>query len=203
MGQSLGTILDRSFYLDEDVVQISRNLLGKMLYTFIDNRLTAGKIVETEAYCGITDRASHAYPNRMTRRNAIMFEEGGVAYVYMIYGIHYLFNVVTGEKGIPNAVLIRALEPIKGLDTMLDRRGKTRIERITSGPGSLSLALGINLNLYGHSLQSGKIWIEDTGIRIQARDIIATRRIGVDYAGEDALLPWRFYLRDNSWVSRK
>jgi len=203
MGQSFDNMLDRAFYLDEDVVKISRNLLGKVLYTFIDNSVTAGKIVETEAYCGIKDRASHAYPNRKTRRNAIMFEEGGVAYVYLIYGIHYLFNVVTSAKGIPNAVLIRALEPIKGLDSMLERRNKTGINRITSGPGSLSLAMGIDLNLYGHSLLSSKIWIEDAGIEVQSRDIIATHRIGVDYAAEDALLPWRFYIRDNPWVSRK
>lgn len=203
MRQSFENMLDRTFYLDEDVVKISRNLLGKVLYTFIGNKVTAGKIVETEAYCGIRDRASHAYPNRKTRRNAIMFEEGGVAYVYLIYGIHYLFNVVTSAKGIPNAVLIRALEPIKGIDIMMERRNKTGINRITSGPGSLSLAMGIDMDLYGHSLQSSKIWIEDTGIVVQSGDIIAAHRIGVDYAAEDALLPWRFYIRDSPWVSRK
>lgn len=196
-------MLSRAFYLDEDVVKISRNLLGKVLYTCIDNQVTAGKIVETEAYCGITDRASHAYPNRKTGRNAIMFEEGGVAYVYLVYGIHYMFNVVTSVKGIPNAVLIRALEPVEGLDTMLKRRKKTHMNKITSGPGSLSLAMGINLNLYGHSLQSTKIWIDDPGIQVLTSDIVATNRIGVEYAAEDAFLPWRFYLRNNPWVSRK
>ncbi len=189
--------------MGEDVVAISRNLLGKILYTFIDQKITAGKIVETEAYSGKIDRASHAYPNRKTRRNAIMFEEGGVAYVYLIYGIHHMFNVVTSSMGIPNAILIRALEPISGLDTMCERRGKTNLYKITSGPGSLSLAMGIDLNLYGCSLQSQRIWIEDSGILVNDNQIVATSRVGVDYADEDAFLPWRFYIRDNPWISRK
>lgn len=196
-------MLHREFYLDDDVVGISRNLLGKVLYTCIDNKVTAGKIVETEAYCGKMDKASHAYPNRMTSRNAVMFEDGGVAYVYLIYGIHYMFNVVTSLQGTPNAVLIRALEPIIGVETMCERRGKTRPEKVTSGPGSLSHAMGIDLNLYGCSLQSRTIWIEDPGIKINKGQIITTTRVGVDYAAEDAFLPWRFYLKDNPWVSRK
>jgi DNA-3-methyladenine glycosylase len=196
-------MLSRDFYIHDDVVEISRNLLGKVLYTSIDNQVTAGKIVETEAYCGMSDRASHAYPNRKTRRNSIMFEEGGAAYVYMIYGIHYLFNVVTGAKDVPKAVLIRALEPVEGIDIMCLRRDRVHPAKITSGPGSLSRALGINLDLYGSSLQSGRIWIADHGEVIPGRDIVSTTRIGVDYAGEDARLPWRFYLRDNPWISRK
>jgi DNA-3-methyladenine glycosylase len=184
-------------------VGISQNLLGKVLYTFIGNKLTAGKIVETEAYCGKVDRASHAYPNKITSRNAVMFEDGGVAYVYLIYGIHYMFNVVTSLKGIPNAVLIRALEPIIGVETMCERRGKTCLDKITSGPGSLSLAMGIDLNLYGCSLQSQTIWIEDPGIKVNNDQIIRSTRVGVDYAAEDAFLPWRFYIKDNTWVSRK
>jgi len=196
-------MLKREFYMGEDVVEVSRNLLGKVLYTFIDNQLTAGKIVETEAYCGLTDKASHAYPNRKTGRNAIMFEDGGVAYVYLIYGIHYMFNVVASGRGIPNAVLIRALEPIAGFEVMCQRRGKTQLKKITSGPGSLSLAMGIDLNLYGCSLQSQKIWIEDNGIMVSGDEIVSTTRVGVNYAAEDALLPWRFYLRENAWISRK
>jgi DNA-3-methyladenine glycosylase len=196
-------MLNKNFYMGEDVVAISRNLLGKILYTFIDQKITAGKIVETEAYSGKIDRASHAYPNRKTRRNAIMFEEGGVAYVYLIYGIHHMFNVVTSSMGIPNAVLIRALEPITGLETMCERRGKTNLHKLTSGPGSLSLAMGIDLNLYGCSLQSQRLWIEDSGILVNDNQIVATSRVGVDYADEDAFLPWRFYIRDNPWISRK
>lgn len=189
--------------MDENVVGISRNLLGKVLYTFIDKKITAGKIVETEAYCGKTDKASHAYPNKKTGRNAIMFEEGGVAYVYLIYGIHYMFNVVTSGKNIPNAVLIRALEPIAGLETMYQRRGKVHLQKITSGPGSLSTAMGIDLKIYGSSLQSRKIWIEDSGEIEKDTQIVASARVGVDYAAEDAALPWRFYLKGNPWVSRK
>ena len=196
-------MLDRNFYSHDNVVEISRNLLGKVLFTFIDNQVTAGKIVETEAYCGLSDRASHAYPNKKTRRNSVMFEKGGVAYVYMIYGIHYLFNIVTGPKDVPNAVLIRALEPVEGIDIMCRRRDRSNTKRITSGPGSLSKALGINLDLYGNSLLSEKIWIEDQDEIIPEQGIVATTRIGVDYAGEDAFLPWRFYLQDNPWVSRK
>ncbi|MBR9997708.1 MAG: DNA-3-methyladenine glycosylase [Cyclobacteriaceae bacterium] len=196
-------MLNRDFYIHDDVVKISRNLLGKVLYTFADQQVTAGKIVETEAYCGMSDKASHAYPNRKTRRNQIMFEEGGVAYVYLIYGIHCLFNVVTGSKGIPNAVLIRALEPLVGLDVMCHRRQKTQSFKITSGPGSLSSAMGINLSLYGSSLQSDKVWIEDQGEDIPENKIISTTRIGVEHAGDDALLPWRFYILDNPWISKK
>jgi DNA-3-methyladenine glycosylase len=196
-------MIDFNFYRQNDVVEISRNLLGKVLFTSIDNQVTAGKIVETEAYCGLSDRASHAYHNKKTRRNSVMFEEGGVAYVYLIYGIHYLFNVVTGARDVPNAVLIRALEPVEGIDIMCRRRDCSNTKRITSGPGALSKALGINLDLYGSSLLSEKIWIEDQEEIFPEEHIVATTRVGVDYAGEDAFLPWRFYLQDNPWVSRK
>ena len=196
-------ILDHEFYIGPDVVKISRNLLGKVLYTFIDDQITSGKIVETEAYCGLSDRASHAYPNKMTQRNKIMFETGGVAYVYFIYGMHHMFNIVTGEANLPNAVLIRALEPVEGIEVMCRRRKRETINRITSGPGSLSRAMGIDLRLNGHSLISKKIWIEDTEEAVPGSDIVATSRIGIDYAGEDASLNWRFYIKDNPWISKK
>ena len=112
-------IIEKEFYLRNDVVQIAEDLLGKVLITKINGKLTAGKIVETEAYRGTTDRASHAYPNRKTKRNRIMFDEGGKAYVYLIYGIHYLFNIVTNKAHIPDAVLIRSIEPVTGIDTMV------------------------------------------------------------------------------------
>jgi DNA-3-methyladenine glycosylase len=191
------------FYLGADVLEISRNLLGKILITHVDNEVTAGKIVETEAYCGLSDRASHAYPNKLTPRNRIMFEAGGVTYIYFVYGIHHMFNIVTGGKGLPNAILVRALEPVEGMKIMLRRRGKDAINRIASGPGSLCLAMGIDMSFYGLSLQSDKIWIEEQRQLIPQSEIVATTRIGVDYAGEDAFLNWRFYIKNNPWISRK
>ncbi len=196
-------ILSADFYLGEDVTRIARSLLGKVLYTKHKGELTAGIIVETEAYCGAIDRASHAYPSRLTRRNSVMFGEGGHAYVYLIYGIHYLFNIVTNRKGRADAVLIRALEPIKGIDIMLARRQKKELSRITSGPGMLSKAMGIDRDLYGLSVLGGRVWVEDQGFSPGPGEIVATTRVGVDYAAEDALLPWRFYLVNNPWISER
>jgi DNA-3-methyladenine glycosylase len=195
-------IIEKDYYLENDVVQIAQDLLGKLLFTRINGILTGGKIVETEAYRGATDRASHAYPNRITKRNWIMFEEGGRAYVYMIYGIHYLFNIVTNKAQRADAVLIRALEPVIGIETMIKRRNKSSSDKITSGPGSLSKALGIDLSLYGEDLRGGKVWLEYSSCVQKPAEIIKTTRIGIDYAGEDAVLPWRFYYNNNRWVSK-
>jgi len=195
-------IIEKEFYLSNDVVQIAQDLLGKLLYTKINGSLTGGKIVETEAYRGATDRASHAYPNRKTKRNWIMFEEGGRAYVYMIYGIHYLFNIVTNRTHLADAVLIRSLEPIAGVDIMIKRRAKQSVERITSGPGSLSKALGIDISFYGENLRGRKVWLEYPSHEQLTTEIVKTTRIGIDYAGEDAKLPWRFYYNNNPWVSK-
>jgi DNA-3-methyladenine glycosylase len=195
-------IIEKKFYLDDDVVQVAQNLIGKLLYTGINGTLTGGIIVETEAYRGATDRASHAYPGKKTSRNRIMFEEGGKAYVYMIYGIHYLFNIVTNKAQMADAVLIRALEPVVGFETMKKRRDKSSYDRITSGPGSLSKALGIDLNLYGADLSGDKVWLEHPAETQYGIDIVKTTRIGIDYAGKDAELPWRFYIKNNPWVSK-
>jgi len=195
-------IIDKEFYLNSDVVEIAQNLLGKMLFTRINGKVTGGKIVETEAYRGATDRASHAYPNKKTKRNWIMFEDGSRAYVYMIYGIHYLFNIVTNKAQIADAVLIRALEPVVGIETMIERRNKTSSERITSGPGSLSKALGMDLSLYGEDLRGSRVWLEHPEQAQYNFEIIKTTRIGIDYAGEDAKLPWRFYCENNPWISK-
>lgn|ERR1041385_4529441 len=187
--------LDDSFYVREDVVQISRELLGKVLVTRLGNKITSGIITETEAYNGAVDKASHAYNNRRTPRTEIMYQRGGTAYVYLCYGIHSLFNVVTNEKNIPHAVLIRAVRPEKGLKTMLQRRGvKTAGKKTFSGPGSVSQALGIHFSHTGTNLLGNKIWIEDAGNKILSKQIRITPRIGVDYAGEDALLPYRFLI---------
>ena len=196
-------IVEKDFYLDNDVVRIAHDLLGKLLFTRINGTLTGGRIVETEAYRGATDRASHAYPNRKTKRNWIMFEEGGRAYVYMIYGIHYLFNIVTNITHAPDAVLIRAAEPVVGIETMIERRNKLSADRITSGPGSLSKALGIDLNFYGEDLRGKKVWLEyPSEGQTSKQRIIKTTRVGIDYAGDDAKLPWRFYYKNNPWVSK-
>lgn len=187
--------LPLNFYTQEDVVEISRQLLGKFLFTFFDGSLTGGMIIETEAYKAPEDKASHAYGMRRTKRNASMYEEGGVCYVYLCYGLHALFNVVTNRKEIPHAVLIRSIEPSVGIETMRARRGRQKIDRtLTNGPGSLTQALGINVSHNGLLLTGSQIWIEDRGIQVLDEMIIATPRIGIDYAGEDAQLLWRFNL---------
>ena len=189
------TKLSRDFYLRENVVNISKELLGKYLFTKIDNKITAGIITETEAYQGITDKASHAYNNRRTPRTEIMFAKGGVSYVYLCYGIHHLFNIVTNVADVPHAVLIRAVKPIEGIDVILKRRNASKIHsKISGGPGTVSQALGIKTIHSGLDLTGNKIWLEDKGIKVIDKDIIAGTRIGVDYAGEDALLPYRFII---------
>jgi DNA-3-methyladenine glycosylase len=193
--------LEPSFYLGNNVVKIARSLLGKVLYTRIGRRTTAGMIVETEAYSS-KERGCHAYLNRRTSRNEVMFGDGGHAYVYLCYGIHELFNVVTNETEEPEAVLIRALEPMEGVRWMKERMNAATEKRITSGPGKLTKALGIDRSMNGKALWSGQLWIEDAGIKIARESIIASSRIGIDYAGQDAHLPWRFTIKDNVWVSK-
>ena len=187
----LSTKLPPDFYQRSDVVQVARELIGKVLFSCIDETVTAGIIVETEAYNGTEDRACHAYRGRKTPRTEVMFEPGGVAYVYLCYGIHSLLNVVTGPKGMPQAVLIRAIKPLEGIEAMTERRkGKMPL---AAGPGTVAQALGITTKHSGISLLGNKLWIEDHGLVFDS--IQAGPRIGVDYAGEDALLPYRFSLR--------
>lgn len=194
--------LERAFYLEKNVLKVAKSLLGKVLVTETDGLRTSGRIVETEAYNGAVDRASHAWNNRRTGRTEIMFAEGGVAYVYLCYGIHHLFNVVTNVRDVPHAVLVRALEPLDGIPVMLERTGKPKLDfTLTSGPGSLSKALGINTALTGQDLLGNRIWIEDAP-PVPARDIVAGSRVGVAYAMEDAYLPYRFSIRGSKWVSR-
>lgn len=196
--------LTKAFYEREDVVKIAKELIGKVLITIFDNALTSGRIVETEAYNGTVDKASHAYNNRRTKRTEIMFGEGGNAYIYLCYGIHHLFNVVTNVQDVPHAILIRAIEPLQGIDIMLDRMKKTKLDfTVGKGPGNVSKALGISTSHTGNSLFGKDIYIADDGFKISSKNIIASPRIGVDYAAEDALLPYRFYLKDNKYVSGK
>src|ERR1700761_8483223 len=195
--------LPETYYHNTDVVALSRDLIGKYLFTSIDGLLTGGYIVETEAYNGAVDKASHAYGNRLTPRTEVMFREGGIAYIYLCYGIHEMLNIVTSTKGHAQAILIRAIEPTTGIDIMLARKNMETLKpNITAGPGSVAKELGIDRNLNGISLQSDTLWIEDRGLNYTDDQIAAVPRIGVAYAGEDALLPYRFYVKGNIYVSK-
>jgi DNA-3-methyladenine glycosylase len=193
-------ILPRDFYLRDDVVLIARELLGKVLFTNFDGFLTGGIIVETEAYAGVTDKASHAYGNRRTQRTEVMYSIGGTAYVYLCYGVHSLFNVVTNKKNVPHAILIRAIKPVIGIETMLRRSGKEGTNKaFGTGPGKVSKLLGIHYSQSGIDLtkqpvekQGQGIWLADEGNVVLPETIVTGQRIGVGYAGEDALLPYRF-----------
>ncbi len=191
----MGKKIPLSFYKDKNVVSLAKKLLGKKLCTDFNGQFTSGIITETEAYAGETDKASHAYAGRKTERTKIMFEEGGTVYVYLCYGIHHLFNIVTNKKGIPHAILIRAIQPVDGIETMMERRKKNKVDKTFSGgPGTVSQALGIHVKYSGMNLLDDKIWVEETGIKIPEKEIISGPRIGVDYAGEDAKLPYRFLI---------
>jgi DNA-3-methyladenine glycosylase len=196
-------LLHPSFYERKDVVKIARELLGKVLVTNFDGICTSGMIVETEAYAGITDKASHAYGNRRTPRTEVMYMQGGTGYVYLCYGIHHLFNVVTNIKDEPHAVLIRAIAPLDGIPAMLQRRRKEELKpSLTAGPGAMSQALGITTQHTGIMLDGKDIYIEDRGIKVKSSDIVAATRVGVAYALDDAMRPYRFYIKDNSYVSK-
>lgn len=194
--------LSESFYQRDNVVKIAQELIGKGLFTRINGDLTAGIIVETEAYSW-KERGCHAFGAKKTARNAIMFEKGGHSYVYLCYGMHNLFNVVTNNTNVADAVLIRALEPIVGVDLMRVRRGKLSNEfHLTSGPGKLTRALGIDRKWNGKFLAGNDIWLEDLGKKISPTKIGKSPRIGIDYAGDDAFLPWRFTLKGSPWLSK-
>lgn len=196
--------LSLDFYRRADVLQIAKELLGKILVTKWNGILTSGRIVEVEAYRGVTDKASHAFGGRRTARNEVMYAAGGTAYVYLCYGIHHLFNVVTHTKEVPHAILVRALEPVQGINVMLKRSGKKIPDnRLTRGPGNLSKAMGI-ATFHSGSLLTGKdLFIAEDGFSFDKKQIALSPRIGVDYAGEDALLPYRFYIKGNPYVSGK
>ncbi|MCC5931679.1 MAG: DNA-3-methyladenine glycosylase [Cyclobacteriaceae bacterium] len=197
-------ILSKDFYIREDVVQVSKELLGKRICTHIEGIYTSGIITETESYSGRNDKACHAHLQKKTKRNQIMYAEGGRAYVYLCYGIHHLFNIVSNVEGQADAVLVRAIAPEEGLEHMMQRRKMQKMAKnLCAGPGLLTQALGINMNHYGAELWGAQIWIEDTCKPLKESNIVKTTRIGVGYAGEDALLPWRFYIKESEWVSKK
>jgi DNA-3-methyladenine glycosylase len=196
--------LDQHFYNRPDVLKIARELLGKVIVTTFQGQLTSGRIVETEAYAGEGDRASHAWGGRRTNRTEVMYGLGGTAYVYLCYGIHQMFNIVTNQQGIPHAILVRAVEPVEGIDIMLQRTGKKKLDHtLTKGPGNVGKALGFFTRHTGLSLLGDDLFIADDGSRVKKADILATPRIGVDYAGDDAALPYRFIMQDNPYVSGK
>jgi DNA-3-methyladenine glycosylase len=193
-----------SFYRRNNVIQVAKELLGKLLVTNFNGEYSSGRIVEVEAYNGVPDKASHAYGGRRTKRTGIMYSGGGVAYVYLCYGIHHLFNVVTNAEEVPHAILVRAIEPAEGLAVMLHRVKKSKPDfSVGRGPGNVSRALGIETKHTGLSMQGTEIFIADDGMRLKRTKIITSPRIGVDYAAGDALLPYRFFIKGNPYVSGK
>jgi len=190
------------FYEGEDVIKIAKDLLGKILITKFDGIVTSGKIVETEAYVGLTDRASHSFGAKRTLRNEHMYAAPGIAYVYICYGMHHLFNVVTNKKNIPDAVLIRAVEPLRGIDTMLKRTGKLKLDNtLTKGPGNVGKALGISKNHSGLNLLGNKIFIAQHNFYFTEDEIGVSKRIGAESAGAAAQYPYRFFVKANRYVS--
>lgn len=192
------------FYQRSDVLSIANELLGKLLVTQFNGQLTSGRIVETEAYNGVIDKASHAFNGRRTNRTEVMFGSGGNAYVYLCYGIHHLFNVVTNGHGTPHAVLIRGIQPVAGIEVMLERMNKTALgNSVGKGPGNVSKALGIHTRHSGYSLLGDDLFIAADDFELNRSLIIASPRIGVNYAGEDASLQYRFHVKGNPFVSGK
>lgn len=195
--------LTGEFYDRNDVVQIARELLGKIVVTYLEGKKTSGRIVETEAYVALIDKASHAFGGKRTSRNEHMYGEPGTAYIYICYGMHQMLNVVTNKKDVPDAVLIRAIEPLDGIPTMLERTRKPKLDStLTRGPGNVGKALGIYKMHSGKHLLSKEIFImDDKKFRLTADQIGSSKRIGIDSAGDDALLPYRFYIKGNKFVS--
>lgn len=198
-----GKKLSLSFYNRTNVLSIAYELLGKVLLSSIDNNITAGRIVETEGYKSVKDSASHAYGGRRTARNEDMYGRPGTSYVYVCYGVHNMMNVVTNSRGIPDAILIRAVEPLIGLDIMLKRTGKKSGDvSVSSGPGNVTRALGISKEISGLSLLGNLLYILDDGFFLEEEQIGISKRIGVEGAGyPDADYPYRFYIKGNTYVS--
>jgi DNA-3-methyladenine glycosylase len=198
-----GTRLPREFYTRANVLQVARELLGKLLVVPArDGKRVSGRIVEVEAYRGPRDRAAHSYGGRRTRRTEPMYGIGGTAYVFFVYGMYYQFNVVTNVTDRPHAVLIRALEPVEGIELMRKRRHGQPDHNLTNGPGKLCIALGINRALDGADLLRNRVWLEEAE-KIPRSQIMSGPRVGIDYAEEWKDKPWRFWIRDNAYVSRK
>jgi DNA-3-methyladenine glycosylase len=196
--------LPRSYYQQTDSLAISRELLGKLLVAQVERgKPTVGRIVETEAYLAPEDQASHAYQFKKTKRTATMFLPGGVAYVYLCYGIHAMFNIITREEGMPHAILVRAVEPIEGIEHMLERRRMEKPKpQLTRGPGCLTKAFAIHRGHDQMPLDSDLFWLADDGYKVDTSDIASGPRVGIPNAGAYRDVPWRFYVNGNKWVSR-
>lgn len=194
--------IERKFYM-RDAVTVGKDILGKIIVKkTADGRIMSGRITEVEAYMGITDKASHSYGGRRTKRTEVMYKEGGYSYVFLIYGMYECFNVTVGREGDPQAVLIRGVEPLENKNFMWEKRKVKKEKDISNGPGKLTKALGITREDNGADLIAGEnLWLEDDGYKV--KDIVETTRIGIDYAEEDALKPWRFYIKDSIFVSKK
>jgi DNA-3-methyladenine glycosylase len=199
-----GSKLKRDFYTRADTLAVARELLGKrLLVPAATGERVSGRIVEVEAYLGVEDKAAHSYGGRRTARTETMFKVGGTVYVFFVYGMHHQFNVVAGPEGVPHAILVRALEPVEGVELMRLRRPAKNERELTNGPGKLCQALGIDRSFDGEDLTGGRVWIEDAGVEIKPDDIANGPRIGIAYAGEDAHKPWRFWMKGNPFVSGK
>ncbi|NME35388.1 MULTISPECIES: DNA-3-methyladenine glycosylase [Fusobacterium] len=194
--------LKREFYT-RDTITVAKELLGKIIVKKReDGEIFSGRIVEVEAYLGIRDKACHSYNDRRTKRTEVMYKEGGYSYVFLIYGMYQCFNVITSYEGNPEAVLIRGIEPLINKEKMFEERKVKKEKDISNGPGKLTKALRITKLDNGIDLTEDKnLWLEDDGYKV--KDIVETTRIGIDYAEEDRLKPWRFYIKDNNFVSKK
>jgi DNA-3-methyladenine glycosylase len=194
--------LPLTFYQREDTLEIARGLLGKLLVVPTERgKRVSGMIVETEAYMGIIDKAAHSYGGRRTARNEVTYLAGGHVYVFFVYGMYYQLNLVTGDVDTPHVVLIRALEPVEGIDVMRKRRGEMKDTNLTSGPGKLCIALGIDRGFNGEDLLGGRIWVEDHK-SLGKGEISSGPRVGIDYAEEFIEMPWRFWVTGNKYVSK-
>lgn len=193
-----GKSLPASFFSNPDVADVSRKLLGKVICSSVNGLFTAGIITETEAYCGRNDKACHANNGLRTKRTEVMYGDPGHAYIYLCYGIHHLLNVVTNKNGMADAVLIRAIKPLEGLEIMKKRRKLDHTKKLADGPGKLTQALGVTTSLNTIQLIEEPLWIENRDIQIKKSDIIASPRIGVDYAGDDANRLWRYTIEADS-----
>jgi len=191
------------FYSRKNVVQIAKELLGKIVLTKLNGEITSGRIVETEAYVAIVDKASHSFGGRRSAKNEHMYSEPATIYVYICYGMHQMLNVVTNKQDVPDAILIRAIEPLEGIDIMLKRRDKAKLDHtLTKGPGNVGKALGISKIHSGLNLLEEEIFIyENETTKITGDKIGISKRIGIESSGDDALLPYRFYIKGNKFVS--
>ncbi|WP_238883599.1 DNA-3-methyladenine glycosylase [Clostridium sp. YIM B02551] len=203
--------LEREFFARE-TVQVAKELLGKVLVREVDGQILKGKIVETEAYVGPIDKASHAYGFKKTARVEPLYGKPGISYVFSIYGMYVCFNIITFKEGSPEGVLIRALEPVQGIDSMSVNRFKKeynkletrKIKELTNGPSKLCIAMNITKKEHNFIdlITSSELYVED-GEAVNNRDIVETTRIGIDYAEEARYFPWRFYIKENEFVSKK